>query len=101
MAIDEVTTKHRGGGASPYRGGYGDRRLRALRRTTTPIDSRIMAKQCFIDVKWYICVVMLYMGRRVGGCDPLWDSMCAIGLKYFWCIAYFFCGGSKVRVGVR
>jgi len=43
----EIATKHRGGGALPYRGGSGGRRLRASRRTTTPTDSRIMAKHSY------------------------------------------------------
>ncbi len=41
----EVATKHRGGGALPYRGGSGDMRMRASRRTTTPIDIRILANK--------------------------------------------------------
>ena len=44
MAAGEAATKHRGGRAFPYRGGFGDKRLRALRRTTTPTDNRIMDK---------------------------------------------------------
>ena len=44
MAVDEAATKPHGGGASPYRGGSKDKRLRALRRTATPTDNRILAK---------------------------------------------------------
>ena len=44
MAADGAATQHRGGGALPYRGGSGDKRLRASRRTTTPTDNRILAK---------------------------------------------------------
>ena len=43
----EVATKHRGGGAFPYRGGSRGTRLRALRRTTTPTDSRILDKHSY------------------------------------------------------
>ncbi len=47
MAVDGATTKHRGDGALPYREGSGDKRLRELRRTTTPTDSRIPAKHIY------------------------------------------------------
>jgi len=47
VAAYEAATKHRGGGASPYRGGSGDKRVRALRRTTTPTDIRILAKHSY------------------------------------------------------
>ena len=47
VAADGAATKHRGGGALPYRGGSGDRRLRASRRTATPTDSRILAKHSY------------------------------------------------------
>jgi hypothetical protein len=43
----EAITKHRGGGALLYRGVYGGKRLRALRRTTTPTDNRILAKHSY------------------------------------------------------
>ena len=36
--------KRRSGGALPHRGGFEDRRLRALRRTTISTDNRILAK---------------------------------------------------------
>ena len=40
----EAAAKHRGGRAFPYRWGYGDKRLRALRRTTNHADNWILAK---------------------------------------------------------
>ncbi len=43
-AHGEAATKHRGGGALPHRGGSGDMRLRAIRRTTTSSDNRILTK---------------------------------------------------------
>ena len=47
VAADEAATKHRGVGALPYRRGSWDRRLRASRHTTTPADSRILAKHSY------------------------------------------------------
>ncbi len=44
MAADGDATKHRGGGALPYRGGSVVMRLRVFRRTATPTDIQIMAK---------------------------------------------------------
>ena len=44
---DEAATKNRGSGALPYRGGSGDKRLRASCRTTIPTDSWILAKHSY------------------------------------------------------
>jgi hypothetical protein len=54
--VDEAATTHHGGGAPPYRGGYGDVMGQAECRQPKPTDSRIMAPKLRI----------LYPGTRSG-----------------------------------